>query len=148
MAPDHPVVVILDATFFSRHDGVLVARAEKRNLFWKEIETEKTEYYEKVTEALLQAGIQFSAFVIDGRRGVLQRLTKKYPWIPVQFCQFHQIAIVTRYLSTRPKLDAGQELRKIALTLARTDRKSFTEKIEKWHLKWRLFLQEKTLMSP
>lgn len=143
--PEHPVAVVFDATFFSRHDGVLVSRAEKRNLLWGEVGGEKAEYYGKMADNLAYAGISFSAFVIDGRRGVRQKLAEKYPDVPIQLCQFHQVAIVKRYLTSRPKLEAGKELRRIALTLKKTCRTEFTKTLSAWHIKWEDFLNEKTL---
>lgn len=142
--PKKPVNLIIDATFFTRSDGVLVARADSNNLAWKEIETEKIEHYRDLLRLLSDADIKFSSFVIDGKRGVLHMLIKKFPDIPVQLCQFHQIQIITRYLSKKPKLAAGQELRELGLTLAKTDRKTFTTNLNKWHEKWEDFLAEKT----
>src|SRR3990167_1108721 len=52
--------------------------------------------------------------------------------------------IITRYLTTRPKLPAGQELRTIALTLSRSREEEFTKLLEEWYLKWSEFLKEKT----
>lgn len=145
VAPSRPVAVIFDATFFSRYDGVLVSRAERKNLLWKEIATERAEYYTDMADDLAYAGFSFSAFVIDGRRGVRQGLMKKYPGIPIQQCQFHQILIVTRYLSTKPKLKAGKELRRITLTLTESDREIFEVKLKEWHTKWSEFLKEKSI---
>lgn len=143
--PQKPANVIIDATFFTRSDGVLIARAEGKNLIWKEIETEKAEYYEELILILLAAGMLFSAFVIDGRRGVLHMFLKKFLGIPVQFCQFHQIQIITRYLSRKPKLEAGKELRILTLTLTETDRRTFKANLNEWHEKWEDFLTEKTV---
>ena len=144
IVPEKPVNLIIDATFFSRRDGVLVARANSRNLAWKEIETEKIDHYEELLTLLFDAGIRFSSLVIDGKRGVLHMLLKKFPGIPIQLCQFHQIQIVTRYLSKRPKLEAGKELRQISLVLTKVDRKSFSTRLKEWHEKWGGFLSEKT----
>lgn len=144
IVPKKPVNLIIDATFFSRRDGVLVARANSRNLVWKEVETEKIEHYNELLTLLSDADIQLSSLVIDGKRGVLHLLLKKFPDVPIQLCQFHQIQIITRYLSKRPKLDAGKELRKISLTLTKLDRKSFSADLKKWHEKWADFLSEKT----
>ncbi len=147
IVPPHSVILILDATFFSRRDGILVARAEGRNLLWKEIETEKIEYYTELLDELVFAGAKFSGFVIDGRRGVLQALLKKFPKTPIQLCQFHQLAIIKRYLSARPKLEAGKELRRIALTLTETNRAEFNKNLLAWHAKWTVFLKQKSFNS-
>jgi len=142
--PKKPVNVITDATFFARSDGVLVARANSGNLAWKEIETEKAEYYEELLNLLSDAGVRFISFVIDGRRGVLHMLLRRFPNTPVQYCQFHQIQIITRYLSKKPKLEAGRELRELSLTITESDRRTFTDFLNKWHEKWERFLAEKT----
>jgi hypothetical protein len=52
---------------------------------------------------------------------------------------------VTRYLTRHPKLDAGIELRWIAMGLKSTDRATFTEYLSAWHEKWKTFLAEKTI---
>lgn len=143
--PKKPVNLIIDATFFTKSDGVLIARADSKNMIWKEIETEKVEYYEELVSALQNAGVLFSSFVIDGKRGVLHMLLKKFSNIPVQLCQFHQLQIITRYLSKKPKLEAGKELRRLSLTLTKTDRKSFTKALDLWHKKWEDFLAGKTI---
>ena len=75
----------------------------------------------------------------------MRLLESKFPKLAIQLCQFHQVQIVTRYLSKRPKLFAGIELRNLTLTLSKTDRKTFTEKLQKWHEKWGDFLKEKTI---
>lgn len=137
----------MDATFFAIGEGVLVARASSENLLWKETETEKAEDYEELIFMLQSAGICFASFTIDGKRGVLHMLLRKFPGTPVQFCQFHQIQIITRYLSKKPKLEAGKELRRLTLTLTKTGRKTFTDSLSRWHEKWEGFLSEKTVDS-
>lgn len=137
----------MDATFFARGDGVLIARAGSKNLLWREIETEKAEDYKELISMLRSAGITFSSFTIDGKRGVLHMLLKEFPGIPVQYCQFHQVQTITHYLSKRPKLEAGKELRGLTLTLTEKDRKTFTDKLSGWHEKWKDFLAEKTADS-
>lgn len=52
-------------------------------------------------------GWVFTAAVVDGRRG----LANVFKDIPVQVCQFHQLQTVTKYLTRRPKTEAGKELK-------------------------------------
>lgn len=134
----------MDATFFSRSDGVLVCRANQRNLYWKEIPSEKMEYYERCLDNLVAAGFRFKSFTIDGRKGVRVLLQKRFPNIPIQQCQFHQIQTITQKLTRNPKLEAGKELRSIALTLTRTTRKEFTAALDEWYEQWGEFLKERT----
>jgi len=77
---------------------------------------------------------------MDGKRGVLE----VFDDVPVQMCQFHQIAAIRRYLTSRPKLDAGRELRALALSLTILNEKIFSELLALWHQKWFLFLKERT----
>lgn len=145
LVPAKPVTLIMDATFFSRKDGILLLRANRRNVLWKEIGTEKVEYYQQLIQMSQDAGIKITSFVIDGKRGVLQMLLREFTGIPVQLCQFHQIQTITHYLSKKPKLEAGKELRNLTLSLTKTDRRMFTSKLELWHKSWEDFLNEKTL---
>jgi hypothetical protein len=43
--PKNPTTLILDATFFGRSYGFLVARIKGKNIHWKEIDGEKIRYY-------------------------------------------------------------------------------------------------------
>ena len=78
--------------------------------------------------------------VIDGKRGVKAIFND----IPIQMCQFHQIQIIKRYLTSHPKIDAGKELRAITLSLPAMTEKSFTELLNEWHNRWKDFLRERT----
>lgn len=40
-------------------------------------------------------------------------------------CVFHQIQIITRYITRRPKLQANIDLRELTLLLTKTDKESF-----------------------
>lgn len=138
-----PIVAVADATYFGkmRSWGMLVVRDPKEgeNLFWEEIWRESPSNYQHAIWELERQGFIIQALVIDGRNGVREA----FPDIPVQMCQFHQIQIVTRYLTKHPKLPAGQELRSIALTLSHSDHNTFAALLEKWRQRWHGFLQEK-----
>jgi len=79
--------------------------------------------------------------VIDVKKGVKE----VFFGIPVQLCHFHQLKTVKRYLTSRPKLEAGKELRNIALTLTKTTEDKFKKDLDIWFKKWNIFLKEKTL---
>ncbi len=147
IVPSKPINLVMDATFFSRKDGVIIARAESKNLYWKYIETEKIQHYKETVSFLEKAGCTFLSFTIDGRRGVRQMLEKTYSHIPIQYCIFHQIKTIHRYISRRPKLEAGKELREIVLTLSKAKKKDFIKTLSKWHGKWKEFLKEKSTNS-
>lgn len=137
-----PVVIIADAMFFGRYWGVIVMRDphQRENLYWNTIVTESPSVYQAGISDLRERGFTAQALVIDGRKGVREA----FPGIPIQMCQFHQIKIVTRYLTMQPKLEAGQTLRVVALGLARSTKEEFTLLLDAWYLRWSEFLKEKT----
>lgn len=138
-----PIVAVADATYFGkkRSWGMLVIRDPKEgeNLYWEEIWREAPSDYQRGIEALEVQGFIIQAMVIDGRNGVREA----FPGIPVQMCQFHQLQIITRYLTKYPKLPAGQDLRALALTLARSDERTFATRLAEWEAHWHDFLREK-----
>lgn len=137
------VVLVLDATFWGRKQGVFVARdpLRKENLFWREIRVETSEDYRVAREEIEKIGYEIQAVVIDGKRGV----RKVFSDIPVQYCQFHQVKTVTRYLTRKPKTEAGRELRILALSLVNSREEEFTSKLHSWHKKWESFLGERSV---
>ncbi len=136
-------VVIVDTTFWGRDYGVCVFRSHdlKKNIWWHEVESERMAHYTYGRSILEERGWTFCAAVVDGRRGFMA----VFKDIPVQLCQFHQIKQVTKYLTRRPKTDAGQELRTLVLTLTKTDEAAFTVALAAWHEKWGTFIEEKTV---
>lgn len=138
-----PVVAIVDCTFWGRGYGVLVFRSFdlKQNLYWTEVKTETAAVYREARQLLEELGYIFEAVVIDGKKAVREVFSD----IPVQVCQFHQIAIVTRYLTRRPKLEAGKELRIIALALPELTENMLLLLLDAWHEKWGNFFKERTV---
>ena len=137
-----PVVLGMDCTFFGRGYGVIVARSPdlKKNLYWKEISTENKAVYQAARKYLEGAGINIQAVVLDIKPGIKQVFSDKV----VQACQFHAQQIITRYLTTRPKTEAGQELKRISDSLTVVAEESFSRCLEEWHEKWGKFLKERT----
>lgn len=121
---------------------MLVGRDYKRkkNIYWQVIYNENVNIYRQARQWLESHGYILEAAVIDGKKGVQTVFND----IPVQLCQFHQIATINRYLTRRPKLEAGKELRIIALSLTRTNLEKFLIDLEKWHEEWGNFLKQKT----
>ena len=136
------VVIVADMTFHKKTFGVCVLRSPhiKQNLCWKFARTETASIYHECRIELEKIGYKIQAAVIDGKQGVASVF-----WdMPVQLCQFHQIKTVTRYLTTRPKLPAGQALRKLALKLTKSTEEGFSFELNRWHEDWKEFLKEKS----
>jgi len=135
-------VIVPDTTFWGRHYGVVVFRSWnlRRNIWWNEVVSEKMIHYQYGRKILEERGWTFTAAVVDGRRG----LATVFKDIPVQVCQFHQMKTVTKYITRRPKTDAGKELRSLTLTLAKINEEEFSKKLFAWEKKWHDFYTEKT----
>jgi hypothetical protein len=142
IVPDK-IVAIMDCVFFKRSSGYLVVRNahNSSNVYWSEIESETINEYQCARNTLEGQGFSLKAIVIDGRPGV----RKLFDDLPVQMCHFHQKAIITRYLTRRPKLEASKELREIVHVLCNTNEQMFTYAIDEWHEKWNEFLKERTV---
>ena len=137
------VIVLMDATYWKRNFGVMLFKdaITKENLLKYYVKYETNALYVQGIEELKSKGFNIMAIVCDGRKGLVQ----SFPDIPVQMCQFHQCAIIRRYLTRNPKLQAGKELKETVDFMKRTDKESFVGILGLWHKKWQLFLNERTV---
>ena len=60
-------------------------------------------------------------------------------------CQFHQSAIIRRYLTENPKLKAPQELMEVFDLMTITDKEFVIGALGLWVEKWEDFLKERTI---
>lgn len=136
------IVAVMDATYFGRQNGVLVARDPnaKENLHCHEIANETKEEYKKARDDLEKLGYILKAVVLDGKRGIPSIFKDIY----VQICQFHQWQIVRRKLTLRPKLESHQALLSIGRWISRTNRKELKRMLDAFEKKYRKDLNEKT----
>jgi hypothetical protein len=137
------VNVLMDTTYFGRTFGVMVFKDSLTCsvLFKQYVKQETNLLYLKGLEEIAKRGIKIQAIICDGRRGLLQLL----PDVPVQMCNFHQVAIIRRYLTKNPKMQASKELWELTLLLVRTDKESFEGALSEWFIKWEFFLNERKL---
>jgi len=137
-------VIAADVTFWGRGYGVIVFRSPtlKQNLWWKEVTFETPWVYKEGLNALMEQGWTITGAVIDGKRGVAQVFEAH--GIPVQYCQFHQIKTVTKYLTRKPKTGAARELRSLALTLSHTNEATFRKQLVLWYERYESFLKERS----
>jgi hypothetical protein len=143
MPKGKPVIVLMDTTYWGRNFGVMLFKdaITKENLLKYYVKHETNAQYIQGVEELRKQGFSILAIVCDGRKGLIQ----SFEGTPVQMCQFHQCAIIRRYITKKPKLKAGQELMEVVELMKKTDRESFTGALEMWFEKWSPFLNERTL---
>ena len=137
------VIVLMDTTYWGRDFGVMLFKdaISKENLLKYYVRHETNALYVRGIEELKSKGFRILAIVCDGRKGLIQ----SFPDIPVQMCQFHQSAIIRRYLTKRPKLQAAKELMEVVDLMKHTDKESFVGSLELWLKKWVSFLNERTV---
>jgi hypothetical protein len=136
-----PMVAIMDATRVGA-SWILVVRDALRgeNVYAETVSSETSADYQEAKRRLEEQGFTFLAIVGDGRVAT----PWLFPKVPTQMCHFHQLQIVIRYVTLRPKLAAGIELLELAYTLPKTDEASFTDAFSFWCKEWHTFLQEKS----
>lgn len=135
----------MDTTYWGRGLGVMLFKDSltKENLLKYYVKIETNALYIQGINELKSMGFQITAVVCDGRKGLIQSFDK----IPVQMCQFHQSAIIRRYLTKKPKLKAAQELMAVVDLMKQTDKESFVGALQLWFDKWEQFLNERTTNS-
>jgi len=131
----------MDTTYFGRGFGVMLFKdaLSGLNLYKIYVKTETNGLYLQGIEHLKKRGFAIQAIVCDGRRGLFQL----FPSMPMQMCNFHQVAIIRRYLTKKPKMQAIKELWQLTLMLAHTDKESFEGGLTDWYIKWLDFLNER-----
>lgn len=112
-------------------------------LLKKYVKNETNKLYFSGIEEITRRGITVQSIICDGRKGLLQLFGD----VPVQMCNFHQVAIIRRYLTKKPKMQASTELWDHVLLMTRTDRESFEGGLADWYNKWEDFLNERKLDS-
>ena len=135
-------VVHMDATYFGRNTGVLVALESDsgRLLYMAHIAHEHISDYEAAVAHILSSGYKIKGIVIDG----LQKLFDVLTDYKIQMCQFHMVAIVRRKLTKNPQLIAGKELLELTYQMKDMSKDEFTSRFAAWKEKWHDFLKEKT----
>ena len=135
-------VVIMDTTYFGRGFGVMVFKNSLDGvvLYKQYVRYETNALYLAGISEISRRGIHIQGIVCDGRQG----LFGLFGDIPMQMCQFHQIQIVQRYLTRKPKTQAAIELKKITLKLTKQTKDEFINSLNKWHLQWYDYLNERS----
>lgn len=137
------VVILMDTVYWGRDFGVTLFRDAlgRQNLLKRYVSYETNQVYREGINELINQGFTVKAIVCDGRRGLLN----SFKTIPVQMCQFHQVAIVRRYITKNPKMPASIDLRELVSLLKCTDKESFEGGLSQWFYTWEGFLNERSV---
>lgn len=136
-------VVLMDTTYWGRDFGLMLFKDAhtKENLLWYYVRSETNYLYIKGINYLKSKGYNVVAIVCDGRKGLIESFND----IPVQLCQFHQVANIRRYITKNPKMQASIELKELVSLLKQTDKETFEGALTLWYEKWKSFLNERTI---
>lgn len=133
----------MDTTYWGRTFGVMLFKdsINRENLLKYYVKSETNGKYIEGINVLKSRGYDVLGIVCDGRKGLLD----SFDDIPVQMCQFHQSAIIRRYLTKSPKTQAAKELMDIVKLMKQTDKESFQGAFDEWFMKWESYLDERTV---
>ncbi len=133
----------MDTTYWGSSFGLMLFKdaITKENLLKYYVKYETNSLYKQGVKELGEQGFIIDGIVCDGRRGLINSFTG----VPVQMCQFHQVAIVRRYITKNPKMPAAIELKEITAFMKQTDRESFEGCLNEWFVRWKNFLNERTI---
>ncbi len=123
----------MDTTYWGRNFGVMLFKDAytKENLLKYYVKSETNILYLQGINELTTRGFEVLAIVCDGRRGLFQLFGE----IPIQMCEFHQVALIRRYITKHPKLPASIELKELVAMMKMTDKESFEGGLELWFIK-------------
>ena len=132
----------MDTTYFGRGWGVMVFKNSVDGvvLYKQYVRYETNALYLAGISEIRRRGIDIQSIVCDGRQG----LFGLFGDIPLQMCQFHQIQIVLRYLTRKPKTQAAIELKKLTLKLTKQTKVEFVNNLDSWYLRWSDYLNERS----
>ena len=113
----------------------------KKIINCKIVKNENNTDYKKWVEDLQKEWWIIKAIVCDWRKWLLIW----FPNIPTQMCNFHQVAIILRYITKKPILQANKDLKWISELLVHTDKETFEHYLELYWEKYKDFLSKKVL---
>lgn len=145
--PSHPkeATIIMDTTYFSRTFGVMLFQdvTSGKTLYRRFVKNETNKDYLSGLKYIQAGGTKIKAVVCDGHTGVLQAITS----CPVQMCQFYQLQIIRRLLTSKPHLPASIELLALIRKMFTAGKEQFLIEFNKWCALWEDFLDERTILA-
>lgn len=134
------IILLIDTTYFWEFWIMAFKDYETKKIInCRIVKNENNTDYKKWVEELINEWWIIKAIVCDWRKWLLTW----FPNIPTQMCNFHQVAIIRRYITKKPILEANKELKWITELLVHTDKETFTYYLEQYWIKYKDFLNEK-----
>ena len=138
------IILLIDTTYF--WDIWIMAFKDyesKKIINYKIVKNENNTDYKNWIKELQDKWWIILAIVCDWRKWLLTW----FPDIPTQMCNFHQVAIVRRYITKTPKLEPNKALKCISELLVHTDKETFEYYLEQYWENYREFLNERVIWN-
>lgn len=144
---DEYAYIHLDGIHLGRKAVVLIARSQTHVLGWYVARRESVASW----SALISRITPPQVVICDGGSGLATAIAQCWPHTRVQRCLFHALLRVKEGTTLNPRLPAGQQLLALAYQLQHVDTpdqaRQWLDLYHQWHQRWRVFLQEKTLIN-
>lgn len=140
------IILIMDTTYFG-DIWVMVFKDSRSSkiLHYELVVNETNTVYQEWVKKLQEAWWKIEAVVCDGKKGLMKSFSEQ--WIPTQMCHFHQKAILRRYITKKPILEANKYLKWIWELLTQTDKETFEYELKRFYEIYKDFLNEKRINS-
>jgi AraC-like DNA-binding protein len=148
--PSEKVNLLIDGTYFSNNLCLIVYR-DQRIKYTQLYRLSDGEWYEELKEDLqnlIALGVQIQSITCDGHRALLKAVKKVCKEVVLQRCIIHLQRMCRIWLTSRPKSEAGIELRRIVSQVHTiNDRQQcslWLVTLHNWHQRHQQYLNEKT----
>jgi len=128
-------VLVIDGKYVDKNATVLVGTIDKKVVFWLFVQRET---YATWRTFLIQFRHIPFAVVGDGQKGMFKAIKEVFPRVIFQRCQFHIVKYCRTKLTQNPEAVAAQELRALALEVAKIKDR---EKLKIWLGDYKMWLK-------
>jgi len=149
--PSEKVNLIIDGTYF-KNDLCLVLYRDNTIKFTQLYRFTDGEWYDELKEDLenlLKLGVNIESITCDGHKALLKAINKVCKHVIVQRCIVHIQRMCRIWLSSKPKSEAGIQLRniisKVHTIKTPLERDYWIVSLVKWYEQFEEFINEKTI---
>jgi hypothetical protein len=148
--PSEKVNLLIDGTYFGKDLCLIVYRdnAIKFTQLYRLSNGEKYTEMKEDLENLLVLGVQIESITCDGHPSLLKAINKVCKDILLQRCIIHIRRMCRIWLSSKPKSEAGTELRKIISTVhqiqTETEKQDWIINLIYWYQKHESYVNQKS----
>lgn len=148
--PSEKVNLLIDGTYFSNNLCLIIYR-DNTIKFTQLYRLTNGEWYEEIKEDLenlLALNVKIESITCDGHKAILKAIKKACKDVMLQRCIIHIQRMCRIWLSSKPKSEAGIELRKVIskvhLIETETDKQYWLKDLVDWYENHESFVNQKT----